>query len=75
MDRHVAKQTTRGLKIGAWRDRRIARGDDNLMQVPDLAVQHRLACRAVAGIEPAVKPKLDRNSGSGNLGGAGIDTA
>ena len=73
VDGHVAQQAAGRLEVGPRRNFRIARGDDHLVQVADLAGLHGRPRGAVAGIEAAVEADLDRHVVVRDGCGAAVD--
>jgi hypothetical protein len=54
------------VQVPTRRQRRIARGDDHLVQRPDLASANRIPRSFVTWVETPVEPNLHRRLGSGN---------
>ena len=59
VDHHVAEQAARHPYVGQWGRRRVAAGDDYLVQGADLAGGHPFAHAAVGGVVAAVEADLD----------------
>lgn len=74
VDGHVFEEATGDGKIFARRHLRVARGDDDLVEISDLPVAQGIAGGAVAGIEAAIEAELDVCFASFDGGGALIDS-